>query len=210
MRSRRRLYLKVFIERGHHSLVIRRCHGRRRSHDIQVLDLGIDSLLVARALLDESAPLAPGRAPDCQALFAGRYRCCYPVLRDPHFQIERGRKEMRILTYTMPETDCAGAGEGDFTPRRLLIKDMPLLVDGECLLDRHPRVDMIEQNEGPVLDQMLSQHNPQYRNREVAAWIQLLEEPLPGHQHLLQIHKIERQWITCTVTVLVIRYDLEI
>ena len=65
-----RVYLKVFIGRGHHSLIGRRQHHhrlrrrRRLSRDILVLDLGIDSLLVARALLYEPAPLEPGRAPD--------------------------------------------------------------------------------------------------------------------------------------------------
>jgi hypothetical protein len=102
-----------------------------------------------------SAPLATGSTPDCQTLLPGRYRCCDPVLRDRHFQIEQGRKEKRNLTYTMRETYCAGAGQGDFSPHRLLIKDIPLLADGECLLKCHPMVNMIEQDEGPVFYHML-------------------------------------------------------
>ncbi len=120
--------------------------GRRRSRNIQ--ELGIDSLLVARALLNELALLAPDSAPDCQALFDGRYCCCNSVLvlRDPHFLIEQGREEKRILKYTMLKTDCAGAGEGDFTPCKLPFKNMPLLVDGDCLLDSHHRIYIIKQD----------------------------------------------------------------
>ena len=84
---------------------------------------------------------------------------------------------------------------------------MPLLVDGECLLDRpsHPRVYMIEQDEGPVLEHVRCQYMPQLRCCEIAVRIQFLEELLPGHQHRLQIQKHERQLITCTETVPVIR-----
>jgi hypothetical protein len=91
MRGNKRLYLKVFIGLGHHSIFWRWQHhhwsGRRRSQDIQVLDLGIDGLPVARALLYKSVPLAPCRVRDSLEQFAGRYRCD-PVLRDQNFQIE--------------------------------------------------------------------------------------------------------------------------
>ncbi len=44
----------------------------------------------------------------------------------------------------MRATDFAGAGKWNFTPRRLPIQYVPLLIGRECLLDRHPWVDMVE------------------------------------------------------------------
>jgi hypothetical protein len=74
---------------------------------------------------------------------------------------------------------------------------MPLLLDGECLLEHHPGVNMIEQDEGHVLDHMRLQQILQCRNREVVACIQLLEESLPGHLHLLQIELHELLYGHC-------------
>ncbi len=44
---------------------------------------------------------------------------------------------------------------------------------------------------------------------ESSPWIQLLEEPLPGNEDLLQVKQLERQGGTFTETVVVIRDDLE-
>ena len=50
---------------------------------------------------------------------------------------------------------------------------------------------MIEQDEGPVLEHVRFQSLPQLRNCEVTVRIQLLEDPLPGHEPRLQIEKLE-------------------
>ena len=67
-----------------------------------------------------------------------------------------------------------------------------------------PGVTKLLQDESPVLDHVLFQYLPQCRNGEVAVRIQLLEEPLPGHQHSFQIEKLKLQCVTCTDTVAVI------
>ena len=77
--------------------------------DFQVLDLGDDSLLVACALLYETALLAPGRSSDCLMHLALRHRRRDQVRWDQHFRIEQGREQNRILTHTVWETDLAGA-----------------------------------------------------------------------------------------------------
>ena len=67
-----KVYQKVFIGRGgdqgirHHQQLLRLWLRLRllRCCVFQVLDLGIDLLVVACALLYEPAPLAPSRAPD--------------------------------------------------------------------------------------------------------------------------------------------------
>ena len=54
------------------------------------------------------------------------------------------------------------------------MKYVPLLADAERLLDR------------------------QLRSHEVTVRIQLLEEPLPGQEHHLQIKQFELQFVTFT------------
>ena len=82
---------------------------------------------------------------------------------------------------------------------------VPLLVDAKCLLDRLIGAYMIEQDDGPVLDHLTIQHMPQLWNREGTVRIQLLQDSLPGHEHRLQIEKLERQLVNLTETVGVIR-----
>jgi hypothetical protein len=100
----KRLYLKVVIRQGYHHLVGWWQHqlrlGRRlRSRRTQVLDLAINGLLVAHALLIEPAPLAPGLTPDSFALFPGRIFRRYSVCRNTHFGSEQGGKENSIPVY---------------------------------------------------------------------------------------------------------------
>jgi hypothetical protein len=152
IRSYKRHYLKVVIRGGHDHLVGQRYYyrrlgrRRRRSRRTQALDLGIDGLLVARTLPFKLAPLAPGRIPDSFALFTGQNHCRHPVCRYQHFGIEQGGKDNCTLANTIRVTDFAGAGKWNFSLRRLLmlIQYVPFLSDGECLLDRHPWVNMVK------------------------------------------------------------------
>ena len=63
---------------------------------------------------------------------------------------------------------------------------------------------MILQDAGPVLGHVLFQYPPEFRYSADAVGIQLFEEPLPAHQHRLEIEKLERQFVTCTDTIAVI------
>ncbi len=79
----------------------------------------------------------PTTGPYCQDFFEVDIVAATQSGWTPHLLIEQGRKEIRILTYTMRETDGSGAGQGDFILRGLQMKGIPHLVDGECLLDSH-------------------------------------------------------------------------
>jgi hypothetical protein len=143
-----RSYKRLYLNRGSHHHLVRRWYyhrrlrlWRRRSHRSQVLYLGIDGLLVA---CFEPAPLAHCSTPDSLALFTGLNLRRDPVWRYQHFGTEQGGKENGIPDNTARVTVFAGAGKWNFTTHRLLIQYVSLLVDGECLLDSHPRVDMVE------------------------------------------------------------------
>ena len=62
--------------------------------------------------------------------------------------------------------------------------------DVYCLLDIHPGVYNVLQDEIPVRMHVRFQQRPQVRHGEVASRIQFSKKPLPGHEYSLEIEKL--------------------
>ena len=90
------------------------------------------------------------------------------------------------------------------TPIWLPRQEVKLLVDLQCLLDGQPGRFPRPEHDVRILERVWFEYNPQLWNRERAVGVQFIEKPLSGHQHGLEIEKLERRSLTLLCKVVMI------
>ncbi len=145
----------------------------------------MDDLLVALALLDESAFVAACSTLHGLALFPESG--CDIGIRYVYTLLEQRHEQERIFAHAIGETGAACAVQCNLSPFLCSIQLVKVVVDFEGILELCATIHPILNDEPLVLAHKWFQLCAQRRYRELARRIQCLEKGLSWHAYRLQV-----------------------